>query len=72
MSVQVLESRLVEQKEANRTAEGTTASTAGRSGETGHGDGPLVVGDNVTIADIACFSWINWAEWAGVELDELP
>ena len=24
----------------------------------------------MTIADLACFSWINWAEWAGVEVKE--
>lgn len=24
----------------------------------------------MTIADLACFSWINWAEWAGIEVKE--
>jgi glutathione S-transferase len=23
----------------------------------------------MTIADLACFSWVNWAEWAGVYLE---
>lgn len=32
--------------------------------------GPWIVGDKMTIADLACFSWINWAEWAGVEVTE--
>ena len=32
--------------------------------------GPWIVGDKMTIADIACFSWINWAEWAGVDVAE--
>jgi glutathione S-transferase len=31
-----------------------------------------VVGDRYTIADIACFSWVNWAEWAGVDVAEFP
>ncbi|KAI4205760.1 MAG: hypothetical protein LQ350_000257 [Teloschistes chrysophthalmus] len=31
-------------------------------------DGPWLVGDKMTIADIASFSWINWAEWAGVDV----
>jgi glutathione S-transferase len=38
----------------------------------GNDDGPWIVGDKFTIADIACFSWVNWAEWAGVELDPFP
>lgn len=33
-------------------------------------NGPWIVGDKMTIADLACFSWINWAEWAGVEVKE--
>lgn len=24
----------------------------------------------MTIADLACFSWVNWAEWAGVDVSE--
>ena len=31
-----------------------------------------MVGDRYTIADIACFSWVNWAEWAGVDVAEFP
>ncbi|KAL8799048.1 MAG: hypothetical protein Q9200_007633, partial [Gallowayella weberi] len=31
-------------------------------------DGPWIVGDQMTIADIANFSWVNWAEWAGVDV----
>ncbi|QIW98746.1 hypothetical protein AMS68_004264 [Peltaster fructicola] len=27
---------------------------------------PYLVGNKYTIADLCCFSWINWAEWAGV------
>lgn len=23
----------------------------------------------MTIADLACFSWINWSVWAGISLD---
>lgn len=26
-----------------------------------------IVAGKYSIADIACFSWINWAEWAGVD-----
>ncbi|KAI9745865.1 MAG: hypothetical protein M1818_000546 [Claussenomyces sp. TS43310] len=32
--------------------------------------GPWIVGKKMTIADLACFSWINLAEWAGVEVDQ--
>lgn len=32
--------------------------------------GPWTVGDKMTIADLASFAWINWAEWAGVEVKE--
>ncbi|CAK1367392.1 unnamed protein product [Cercospora beticola] len=31
------------------------------------GEGLWIVGGKYTIADICCFSWVNWAEWAGVE-----
>jgi len=33
-----------------------------------------LVGGKFTIADLACFSWVNWAEWAGIRLtaDEFP
>ncbi|KAI4136560.1 MAG: hypothetical protein LQ341_005551 [Variospora aurantia] len=31
-------------------------------------DGPWVVGDRMTIADIAIFCWVNCAEWAGVDV----
>ena len=30
-------------------------------------DGPWIVGNKMTIADIANFSWINWDVWAGVD-----
>lgn len=36
------------------------------------GQGLWVVGGKFTIADIACFSWINWAEWAGVTAEPFP
>ena len=56
----------------NRTAACTKASTAGGDEGIGNGDGPWIVGDRYTIVDIACFSWVNWAEWAGVELGDFP
>ena len=31
-----------------------------------------IVGQKYTIADLACFSWINWAEWAGVDTTPFP
>lgn len=31
------------------------------------GLGLWLVGGRYSIADLACFSWVNWAEWAGVE-----
>ena len=24
----------------------------------------------MTIADLSCFSWVNWAEWAGVDVTQ--
>ena len=36
------------------------------------GQEPWIVGGKFTIADLACFSWVNWAEWAGVGLDGFP
>jgi len=32
--------------------------------------GPWIVGGKMTITDLACFSWINWAEWAGVDVTQ--
>lgn len=29
---------------------------------------PWIVGDNITIADLACFSWVNWDVWARVNV----
>lgn len=36
------------------------------------GLGLWTVGGKYTIADLACFSWINWAEWAGVPTEPFP
>ena len=36
------------------------------------GQGLWLVGGKYTIADLACFSWVNWAEWAGVETARFP
>lgn len=30
--------------------------------------GPWIVRDKMTIADLANFAWINWAEWAGIDV----
>jgi len=68
----VLEDRLVFQKEQNHTVSGDEASSAGPVRITGQSPGPWIVGDKCTIADLSCFSWINWAEWAGVGLDDFP
>lgn len=67
---QVLEDHLIQQKGKNQTAAGTEASSAGPTQTLNQSPGPWVVGDKCTIADLACFSWINWAEWAGVRLDD--
>lgn len=56
---QVLEDRLSSQSQH---------SSAGQNTEAAGLDGPWLVGDKMTIADIACFSWVNWAEWAGVDV----
>ena len=57
----VLEDRLEQQENSNRTAANTPVAGSG---------GPWIVGNKLTIADIACFSWINWAEWAGVDVTQ--
>ena len=31
-----------------------------------------IVGGKFSIADLSCFSWVNWAEWAGVETKPFP
>ncbi|RMY74736.1 hypothetical protein D0862_14058 [Hortaea werneckii] len=36
------------------------------------GQGLWIVGGKFTIADISCFSWVNWAEWANVETNSFP
>ena len=30
------------------------------------------MGGKFSIADLSCFSWVNWAEWAGVSTKEFP
>ena len=32
--------------------------------------GSWIVGDKMTIADLACWSWINWDVWAGVDVKQ--
>ncbi|KAJ4391479.1 Glutathione S-transferase 2 [Gnomoniopsis smithogilvyi] len=36
------------------------------------GNGLWLVGGKYSIADLACFSWVEWHRWAGVELDGFP
>jgi len=36
------------------------------------GQGLWLVGGKYTIADLCCFSWVNWAEWAGVPTKQCP
>lgn len=36
------------------------------------GKGLWMVGGKYTIADLACFSWVNWAEWAGIPTKPFP
>ncbi|USW56212.1 Putative glutathione S-transferase, Thioredoxin-like superfamily [Septoria linicola] len=40
------------------------SQSSGKDGE------KWIVGGKYSIADICCFSWVNWAEWAGVEITE--
>lgn len=67
---------MAQQLAGNRTADPhTKASHAGTEGlvnknEEPGSQGPWLVGDKFTIADLACFSWVNWAEWAGVDVKE--
>ena len=60
----VLEARLEEQSEGAKLQ-----PKQEKNSDTQYG-GPWVVGTKYTIADLACFSWVNWAEWAGVETKE--
>lgn len=57
---QVLEDRLV-------VAEEGEGDQAGH-----HHRGLWLVGGRYSIADLACFSWVEWHRWAGVELDAFP
>jgi len=34
--------------------------------------GLWIVGGKYSIADISCFSWVNWAEWAGIPTKPFP
>jgi len=36
------------------------------------GQGLWLVGNKFSIADIACFSWVNWGAWAGIETKPFP
>ncbi|KAF2148217.1 glutathione S-transferase [Myriangium duriaei CBS 260.36] len=36
------------------------------------GKGLWIVGGKYTIADLACFSWVEWFRWAGLTLDKFP
>jgi glutathione S-transferase len=36
------------------------------------GKGLWLVGGKYTIADLCCFSWVDWAEWAGVRTKPFP
>jgi len=36
------------------------------------GKGLWLVGGKYTVADLASFSWVNWAEWAGVPVEPYP
>ena len=51
---QVLEDRLKEQHARLQSSSGAPE--------------PWIVGVKMTVADIASFAWINWAEWAGIDL----
>jgi len=35
-------------------------------------NGDWLVGDKMTIADLANYAWVNWAFWAGVDINEFP
>lgn len=73
----VLESRLTSQRTDNIAdshpkashAEVETPSSKNAEPDT---SGPWIVGDKCTLADIACFSWIDASEWAEVGLESFP
>ncbi|KAL8908722.1 MAG: hypothetical protein Q9171_005335 [Xanthocarpia ochracea] len=74
----VLESRLSSQRTYNAAGAQPKASQhaeakgpGSKNAEPGT-SGPWIVGDKCTLADIACFSWIDASQWAGVELDSFP
>lgn len=33
---------------------------------------PYLIGNHVTIADFSAFTWVTYADWAGIEIDEFP
>ncbi|ESZ93593.1 hypothetical protein SBOR_6022 [Sclerotinia borealis F-4128] len=55
----ILEARLSSRKRQNHTVANATDSTAGPEKSTNQSPGPWIVGDKLTIADLACFSWAN-------------
>ncbi|KAL8844681.1 MAG: hypothetical protein Q9176_000781 [Flavoplaca citrina] len=60
LTINRTETRRLYQVLEDRLAE--QAETAGK-------EGPWIVGDRMTIADIANFAWVNWAEWAGIDVE---
>jgi glutathione S-transferase len=35
-------------------------------------DRTFLVGEKYSVADISTFTWVRWAPWAGIELNEFP
>lgn len=33
---------------------------------------PYLVANKYTIADLACFSWVEWSAWAGIDIKPFP
>ncbi|KAL8735338.1 MAG: hypothetical protein Q9166_000883 [cf. Caloplaca sp. 2 TL-2023] len=73
----ILEARLTSQRTNNaagadpKASDTKAESLISKSGEPDT-SGPWIVGDKCTLADLACFSWIDASEWAGVGLHNFP
>lgn len=52
--------------------EGRLAEEQKQAGQQEGAGGPWLVGGKFSIADICSFSWVNWAEWAGVSTEKFP
>lgn len=51
---------------------GVLESHLGRNNQVRAGVSPSLVADKVTVADLSVLSWVLFADWAGVDINEFP